>query len=534
MIDLHKTLDLKDVEADDFLNNLQGNILKPHGRQYTTLLLLTFMQQNYYLARAWLAQFAREQVTSAWKQKEDRDKDNKDNLFCMALLSAYGYVKLYGDDSSSSALPADIGFKLGMQSSLFSPAISDLWKNSGEIHAMILLAHDVQTKLKNFEDELKSQVRAFSTVEVEHGTKLPSRGNYQPGEHFGFADGISRPLFIHQDAEKYRTNAGPDLRWDPATPLNQVLVPEAQKHDDGSTTYGSYMVYYKIAQDPDLFKSMFNSDQAARVIGRKQDGTPLIPFVGSESNNFNYKDDPQGVQCPLNAHIRKANDRVTSPRIARRGITYDDGPKERGILFMSFQADLQGQFEPLLEQMQGDALASTEGLIIPVKGEYFYAPSIKSLQELATLRKDQQRRLNNALDTLIRDDDKLKKFGEVWDKDRYKASKDVGIVPDDLATVYSILRIGDEKVEGDISDGKNKLKEINDADPKPPKYDREKQKAAFQKLLFEPELLQQFIELWPNDPAQALNLVGLTSKDEQGLYEHCAERSMILNWRFWR
>jgi Dyp-type peroxidase family len=534
MIDLHETLDIKDPDAEKFLMDLQGNILKPHGRQHTTLLFLKFKLRNTYLARQWLSQLAREEcVTSAWEQSQH----NTDKLFCMALLSYYGYQKLYANDLASNAVPGDESFRLGPQFSLpLSARSATSWRVTGENDALILLAHDDRGELQKREDEIRSQVAPFGFVESKHGIKLPRRGKQQPGEHFGFADGIGRPLFFREDVEEYRQKVGSDLRWDPATSLDQVLVPETQKHDDGSTTYGSYMAFYQIAQDPDLFNRSFDAAQAAKVMGREKDGTPLIAFGGGELNNFNYDGDPEGKQCPLNAHIRKANDRGdATPRIARRGVAFDNGEKDRGVFFMSFQADLHAQFESMLDRVQEDALSATQGLIKPTMGQYFYAPSIQSLEEMATLRKDQQRRLNNALELLMMDDEKLATFATLWDADkRYDAGREVGIVPDDLDTVYSILRVGDEKRMRAIGNGRDKLEELTHASAIPPVFNRQKQKAAFQKLLFDPALLQSFLELWPQDPPQALELVDLTPEDEQGLYDHCADLGINLEWKFWR
>ncbi len=78
--------------------------------------------------------------------------------------------------------------------------------------------------------------------------------------------------------------------------------------------------------------------------------------------------DKDGLKCPMHAHVRKANPRGTTPgtslkdesarRIVRRGIPYGKphpgagcdpalsqvaGP--RGLLFMSFQANIEDHFE---------------------------------------------------------------------------------------------------------------------------------------------------------------------------------------------
>ena len=42
-----------------------------------------------------------------------------------------------------------------------------------------------------------------------------------------------------------------------------------------------------------------------RLVGRRSDGTPLI--AAPDDNRFRYRDDPEGLGCPITAHIRRAN-----------------------------------------------------------------------------------------------------------------------------------------------------------------------------------------------------------------------------------
>jgi deferrochelatase/peroxidase EfeB len=113
---------------------------------------------------------------------------------------------------------------------------------------------------------------------------------------------------------------------------------------------------------------------AAKLVGRWQDGTPLIasPLGPDEAvagdparvNDFRYGDDPNGLSCPIGAHIRRANPRdhegffggklSNRHRIVRRGRTYgpplapgvleDDG-QDRGLIFKCYNADIERQFE---------------------------------------------------------------------------------------------------------------------------------------------------------------------------------------------
>ncbi len=94
-------------------------------------------------------------------------------------------------------------------------------------------------------------------------------------------------------------------------------------------------------------------------------------------NEFLYgRDDPQGLRCPLGAHIRRANPRdsfapgdptqiaiTNRHRLLRRGRVYDEGvdkEKKTGLLFMCLNADLERQFEFVQQAWLGSS--SFEGL----------------------------------------------------------------------------------------------------------------------------------------------------------------------------
>lgn len=555
MVNIHSTLDLNDPGAEDFLANLQGNILKPHGRAHITLLLLHFRpgEDMVSSARSWLADCAEKYVTSTKQQLidtyEHRQNPNSQKLFCMLLISADGYRVLSGYDAqdyespANYELPPDVGFQLGMKNSLGWSNITDKWEDTYGIHVMVLLAHDEPIQLQKYQIQFTKAVEPFSFVTYEQGDRVTLQENsVQPYEHFGFADGISNPLFIQEDIEKYHEKVGADLtlRWDPATPLDRVLVEEPQKHDDGSKTYGSYMVFYKLEQNLDAFKELYDEEKSLKVFGRQRNGTPLIKPEGSGLNNFNYVDDPNGQYIDLQAHIRQMNERIEqSPRIARRGITYDYGEQGRGVLFMSFQADIQNQFESLVEKADNDTLLSRRdamNLVKEIFGQYFYAPSLPTLKELARLRNDQRLRFRRAFRALLTKEHKLTEFGKKWQENRAKAATSIGITSDDLATLYAVFRVGDKEAMAGIRQGRRILDEkmapfVKERGPAS-KEDVEKLRAALQSLL-EPEKLKSFIDTWSKDPEDALKLVDLEVVDAQRFYKLLSDKGVDLDWPLW-
>ena len=104
-------------------------------------------------------------------------------------------------------------------------------------------------------------------------------------------------------------------------------------------------------------------------------GAPLDG--GREVDVPDYAGDPKGDRTPLKAHIRLANPRTekTEPhRILRRGFSYSlgfgaDGQLDQGLLFVSFQRDLDAGFVAIQRRLDGEPL---EEYIEPFGGGYFF------------------------------------------------------------------------------------------------------------------------------------------------------------------
>ncbi|MDP2334502.1 MAG: Dyp-type peroxidase [Reyranella sp.] len=201
---------------------------------------------------------------------------------------------------------------------------------------------------------------------------------------------------------------------------------------------GSLMVYRRLRQHPDVFwrfvedtasvlaktnpKSAPDKNRlAALLIGRWPSGTPVarsadkdIGITGDALNYFSYADkqvpplpgdaapqaaDPDGLLCPLGAHIRKVNPRDqatdlgiserTPPRsILRRGITYATREGDKGLLFVAYQSSITDQFEFLMRQWVNKPdtprnMAGQDPILAQGRGRVFHLPIDGKMKEIA-------------------------------------------------------------------------------------------------------------------------------------------------------
>lgn len=403
-----KLVDPMDFSIDPMLSNMQGNIIKGHGRDHTTHIFICFRIGKEKKAKQWIRNLAEEHITSCKKQLKERElyKRNKTDgdTFMSLFLSSEGYRYL-GYANVNTKL-TDEGFKAGMQKRInqnHDPAV-EKWETAfqQEIHAMLLIADDQVNRMGLAAKEMLESITDFSTVcGIEYGNAIRN-ANKDGLEHFGYVDGISQPLFLKDEVQAYMSfhsikedNKNPDdpfaaAKFNPAADTALVLIPDpfAPKEQKASC-FGSYFVFRKLEQNVKEFKhaeevlgkKMFPQKEDAEkrevagayIVGRFEDGTPVAMddeegMIGAGNfNNFNYDDDPSGGRCPHFAHIRKTNPRKDfipnddhkSHIMARRGIPFGHRNVDTaiepcnlqmpengvGLLFMSYQASIKKQFE---------------------------------------------------------------------------------------------------------------------------------------------------------------------------------------------
>lgn len=406
-LDNSEPIDPNDQQNHGWMEKLQGNILKGHGRDHTVHIFLKLNGVDAAAARKNLAAIAQKIVTSALRQHLETEQYQKfkipGTMFGNLFLTANGYRSLGFEEKLEEAFPEPPEEVVGIKSNFlegmqkhggddFNDPLPEDWDagyRAGDIDAMILLADDDETYLLRQSRLLINELEAFSTIRViERGNALRT-DNEEGIEHFGYVDGRSQPIYYTTDLAK----EGKIDQWNPFEKLKIVLVPDNLASGEGGAdedAFGSYFVFRKLEQDVRRFK--IEEEQladalglkgeereraGALAVGRFEDGTPLTlsqtdGYIPIKENNFTYKDDPEGTKCPFHAHIRKSNPRgdtvehadppgdesERARRITRRGITYgernrhpdafqalEDLPTEGvGLLFMCFQSSIANQF----------------------------------------------------------------------------------------------------------------------------------------------------------------------------------------------
>jgi deferrochelatase/peroxidase EfeB len=407
------------VELDD----VQG-LVRFGYRHLTEACFLLLRVKDPAAARAWLA---RVPVTSAVKA------DPPPQTALQVALTSAGLRALAVAPDLCAEFSAE--FVAGMASDgTRARRLGDVhandpsgwnWGAGERVPHVAVLLYARTGRLAAWEREIEAQCAA-GFVRIER----LSTSDTQLKEPFGFDDGISQPKVDWERARPVRDQDR--LEYGNLTCLGEFLLgypneyglytprpllspqrdpdgllPRAEDAPDRADVgrNGCYLVLRQLQQDvPGFWRELdrqaggdvdLRERLAAAMVGRKKDGEPLAVPSGepggaatppSKSNDFNYRDDPRGLRCPLGAHIRRTNprnadlppggrgilsrlwrllgfnaaaleqDRVASTRfhrLLRRGRRYgaDAAPAqaspgaETGIHFICLAANIKRQFE---------------------------------------------------------------------------------------------------------------------------------------------------------------------------------------------
>ncbi len=373
-----------DPEIEHFLDGLQGNILKFHGRFHIVHLFCHFREDMKAAARSFLrgqidrVQTAKQQLEAAAQAKAGA-KDPAPFVSVFLTKAGYDYLEV-----AAAQQPTDAKFIAGMPAStLGDPETKDWDSRLANPHAMVLVALGSFDEAQEEATRLLTEIGEIGSVGQDlSGEVIGTQYFNQDGrgiENFGYVDGRSQPLVLTEDDV---TNEMPRF------PVNQFVVPDPGGTDEFS--YGSYFVFrqlqqnvfgFKAAEDKveDILAAIVGGTKGmdSSVVGRREDGTPFVVIDDAAAdpvnvtNTFDYEAAPP-PHCPVFAHIRKVNPRTpeTNGRLMiRRATTYGqrkhvldakdatkfvipnnstdrpDYTRKVGLLFQSYQANIERQFE---------------------------------------------------------------------------------------------------------------------------------------------------------------------------------------------
>jgi Dyp-type peroxidase family len=494
---------LVQLDAPLELDDIQGNILAGFNKDYTSYLLFALPNEQAQ-ARRWLAGLV-DQVATTQEVKQFNDlfrairsrrgREGVVEATWMNLAFTHdGLEKLGLPQHELNRFPDE--FRQGMRNR--AELIGDVgdndpsqWPNglgTETIHALMVVAADS-------DEDRKREVEYFARYAESYGLTLVfrqdgvTRREARDREHFGFRDGISQPgirgLTAPSDPSKPDEGEPGQALIAPGEfvlghPLQGPLAASSVPYpptpaDDPSnpqqewTRNGSYLVFRRLQQDVKGFWDFVTTQApkqrqsvdlfAAKLVGRYPSGAPLegaddatedpgrtdpdAVLQKSKINTFAYSTDPDGMQVPRAAHIRKSHPRAQEPpgeqegrrrRILRRGIPFGDSfdpdsppdsasgadpqfPNDRGLCFVCYQRSIRDQFEFIQHEWANkdsvpepgdgvDPVASQAsqssperlfrlpgGAVDPVRlpkqwvtttgGEYFFSPSISALERLS-------------------------------------------------------------------------------------------------------------------------------------------------------
>ncbi len=363
--------------------DLQGNLLRGYTHESGAYVFVRIADARR--GREWLHGVVRGVTTAEpW---DAMPPDTLNVAFTYAGLAALGV-----EPSMLATFPQDFREGMAARADLLgdrdhsAPSNWEPGLGTGDAHVLVTLYGVDDAALERARERLQASLDAAGdavAVVNEQRSKVLPEGR----DHFGFKDGIAQPAIADSGTEPRPGDGLPNQGggWRSLAPGEFVLgcrdqdggypIAPAPPFDRHST----FVVYRKMQMHPERMRGYLGGFDdphriAAKMVGRWQDGTPLVtspdgpdPAVAGDPrrvNDFRYSDDEDGLACPIGAHVRRANPRdhdgffggklSDRHRIIRRGRAYgepladgsleDDGA-ERGLVFKCYQADIERQFE---------------------------------------------------------------------------------------------------------------------------------------------------------------------------------------------
>jgi Dyp-type peroxidase family len=372
------------------VTDLQGNLLR--GYSHPAAAYVFARVDSAEGGRRWLGGLVGEVTTAEpWGSAPETTLNLS---FTWPGLAALGV-----EDAILATFPEEFREGMSARAELLGdrgPSAPGAWEagfGTGEAHVLVSIHAQAPASLESRVARLLEGIEgtggAVELVRDQRAANLPDGR-----DHFGFNDGIARPA-VEGSGVVARPGDGLPERgggWRSIRTGEFLLghededgrLPEAPAPPFDRNT--SFEIYRKQDMDVPLFRRFVAEAArnylggpdllAAKIVGRWQDGTPLIrspdrpdPAIATDPdrvNDFRYEEDPEGLRCPLGAHIRRTNPREDDGffagklsnrhRIIRRGRPYgpplaegvtDDDGEERGLVFRCFNASIARQFETI-------------------------------------------------------------------------------------------------------------------------------------------------------------------------------------------
>jgi deferrochelatase/peroxidase EfeB len=230
-INLGKPLDNTIISNQEkhFMENLQANILKGHGREHVVLLFLAV--QDVDKARNFLHHYP---VTDSFTQHKEtknfKETGTSSGVVRLVFLSKAG-VDVFGHGSKFAGFGAFSG-GMAADTSVLDGGSTGSWQNELKrpIHVMLLVAYhneiDLARIIGNMVEDFDEDDSPFEVIFVQEG-RAYKNGDGEGIEHFGYVDGRSQPLMVQSaiDDETNKRRGGID-KYDPTAPLSQFILPD--------------------------------------------------------------------------------------------------------------------------------------------------------------------------------------------------------------------------------------------------------------------------------------------------------------------
>ena len=232
--------------------------------------------------------------------------------------------------------------------------LEEAW-NDGDL--LLQIGADDAVTVAHAHRMLRKDARSFATVRWTQTGFRRAHGSEKSGTTmrnlFGQVDGTANPAPTTEDFD--------GLVW----------------VRDGWLAGGTSMVVRRISMDLDEWDRLDRGGREQSVGRFLSNGAPLTGSDEHDEPDFEATTAIGFPVIPEFSHVRRARSDDTSQRIFRRAYSYDDVPtgdaiSDSGLLFISFQADVDAQFVPLQQRL--DELDLLNQWTTPVGSAVFAVP----------------------------------------------------------------------------------------------------------------------------------------------------------------